>query len=177
MRLTPPWFRSSSEDPPGEESDGDPDTSAGVTIYHSPPSDLSEESSVSSRRAAHFVPDSDTALVVELDEMSTPVTVDEVADQLISPADPPVETWAAVHERLHRDRLPALDASGDIVFDESQGVVERPPRARAGTQNGVAVASSAASRTAPLTTSRVFLAVLSLALLSAAIFVVITVVV
>ncbi|WP_440765737.1 hypothetical protein [Natronorubrum sp. DTA7] len=177
MRLTPPWFRSSSEDPPREDSDGDPDTSAGVTIYHSPPSDLSEESSVSSRRAAHFIPESDTALIVELDEMSTPSTVDEVVDQLIAPADPPVETWATVHERLHRDRLPALDASNDIVFDESQGVVERPLQARSGTQNGVAVASSAVSTTAPFTPSRVFLALLSLALLGAAVFVVITVVV
>ena len=174
MRLTPPWFRSSSEDPPGEESDGDPDTSNGVTIYHSPPSDLPEESSVSHRRAAQFVPNSDTALVVELDEMSTPATVDEVADQLITPANPPVDTWAAVHEQLHQDRLPALDDSGDVVFDETQGIVERPPKARANTQNGVAVASSAVSRTAPLTPSRVFFVLLSLALLGAAAFVLVT---
>lgn len=147
-----------------------------MTIYHSPPSDLSEEPSVSSRRATHFVPESDTALIVELDEMSTPVTVDEVADKLIAPADPPVETWAAVHEQLHQDRLPALDASNDIVFDESQGVVERPPQARSGTQNGIAMAS-AVSRTPPITASGVVLTVLSLAVLGAAIFVVLTVVV
>ncbi|MFA9415101.1 hypothetical protein [Natrinema sp. HArc-T2] len=57
--------------------------------------------------------------------MNTPVTVDEVADELIEPARPPIETWAIVHERLHQERLPALDATGAIEFDETQGLIER----------------------------------------------------
>ncbi|WP_238705291.1 hypothetical protein [Natrinema pallidum] len=90
-------------------------------------------------RVAAFVPDSDDALVDILDEMRTPATVDEVTDELIEPANPPIETWALVHERLHRDRLPALDASGAIEFDETQGLIERPT-ARTGEERRVSPA-------------------------------------
>ncbi|MDS0477603.1 hypothetical protein [Natrinema sp. 1APR25-10V2] len=76
-------------------------------------------------RAATFLPESDAALLSVIDELDTPVTVDEIADTLIEPARPSIETWATVHERLHRDRLPALDASGAIAFDETHGLVER----------------------------------------------------
>jgi len=57
--------------------------------------------------------------------MSTPVTVDEVTDTLVEPARPSIETWATIHERLHQNRLPALDAKGAIEFDETQGLIER----------------------------------------------------
>ncbi|ELY90051.1 hypothetical protein [Natrinema altunense] len=101
------------------------DTDSGVTMIHEPGRDVSVEPDVETRVAA-FVPDSDDALVDVLDEMRTPATVDEVTDALIDPAHPPIETWALVHERLSRDRLPALDASGAIEFDETQGLIERP---------------------------------------------------
>ncbi|MGQ3412219.1 hypothetical protein ACT4ML_08140 [Natrinema sp. LN54] len=77
--------------------------------------------------AGEFLPESDGALLAVLEGMSTPVTVDEVADTLVEPAQPSIETWAVVHERLHADRLPSLDASGAIEFDEAQGLVERTP--------------------------------------------------
>lgn len=123
MRLTPSWFRSSS-DAADEERSGDPDTMSGVTMVYAPGSDFSADEG-GDTRATEFVPESDAALVDVLDEMNTPVTVDEVTDTLVEPAHPPIETWAAIHERLHRDRLPALDASGAIEFDETQGLIER----------------------------------------------------
>ncbi|MDQ2051487.1 hypothetical protein RBH26_13465 [Natronolimnohabitans sp. A-GB9] len=116
MRLTPFWLCSTSADSTGDSPD---DTESGVTIYHTETSDFSSDG------AAEFVPESNSELVAILDEMETPATVDEVADQLINPARPPVETWATVHERLHQHRLPELDATGHIEFDEEQGLVER----------------------------------------------------
>lgn len=172
MRLTPSWFRSSSEDPSREDPDVTND-GAGVTIYHTPSSEITGERSESERRAATFIPESDAELVAVLERMSTPVTVDEVADELIAPARPPVETWASVHEQLHQERLPDLDDSGEIVFDESQGIVERPRYAAAGAQSGVAV-TPAVSKTAPIRPSTAFLALLSLVLLSAVVFVAMT---
>ena len=123
MRLTPSWLRSSSEGAREERSE-DPDTAAGFTMVHDPAIDFA--TSDGDTRAAAFVPESDAALVSVLDEMNTPVTVDEVTDELVRPARPSIETWATVHERLHQDRLPALDASGTIEFDETQGLIERP---------------------------------------------------
>ncbi|WP_222919701.1 hypothetical protein [Natrinema sp. SYSU A 869] len=76
-------------------------------------------------RVEGFLPESNDALVDVLNEMNTPVTVDEVTDALVEPAYPPIETWATIHERLHQERLPALDASGAIEFDETQGLIER----------------------------------------------------
>ncbi|WP_265110948.1 hypothetical protein [Halosolutus halophilus] len=124
MRLTPSWFRSSS-DARSDERTEDDDTTAGVTIYHTSGSDFSKGGAGDSDRVGEFLPDSDASLLAVLDGMQTPVTVDEVTDELIGPARPSIETWAAVHERLHRERLPALDATGDIEFDEAQGLVER----------------------------------------------------
>ncbi|WP_245835327.1 hypothetical protein [Natronolimnobius baerhuensis] len=72
-----------------------------------------------------FLPDSDGELCDTLEEMQLPATVDEITDELITPAQPPLDTWAGVHERLHQDRLPALAEAGEIEFDETQGVVER----------------------------------------------------
>ena len=123
MRLTPSWLRSSSEGD-AEERSGGSETTSGFTMVYSPGRDFST-SAADETRAREFVPESDTALVAVLDEMSTPVTVDEVTDELIEPARPSIETWATVHERLHQDRLPALDAAGAIEFDETQGMIER----------------------------------------------------
>ncbi|MFD1563884.1 hypothetical protein ACFR99_10015 [Haloarchaeobius amylolyticus] len=93
-------------------------------MVYSPESDRSTNEG-DETRAREFVPESDAALVSVLDEMNTPVTVDEVADELVEPARPTIETWAAVHERLHQDRLPVLDAADTIEFDETQGLIER----------------------------------------------------
>ncbi|QLK25808.2 hypothetical protein HYG81_17285 [Natrinema zhouii] len=123
MRLTPSWLRSSSEDS-AEEQSGDPETLSGVTMVYAPGSDFSADGAITTRDRG-FIPESDAALVAVLDEMNTPVTVDEVTDTLIEPAHPPIETWATIHERLHRNRLPALDTKGAIEFDETQGLIER----------------------------------------------------
>lgn len=123
MRLTPSWLRSSSADST-EEQPGDPDTLSGVTMVYAPGSEFSADGAINTR-AGEFIPESDAALVAVLDEMNTPVTVDEVTDTLIEPARPPIETWATIHERLHQNRLPALDAKGAIEFDEAQGLIER----------------------------------------------------
>ncbi|WP_339104326.1 hypothetical protein [Haloterrigena salinisoli] len=123
MRLTPSWLFATPSDS-SESEDGSDDTDAetvsGVTIYRDPSTDLSTSGS-----AAEFVPDSNTELLSVLDEMETPVTVDEVADELIHPARPSVETWASVHERLYQYRLPELDTTGHVEFDAEQGLVDR----------------------------------------------------
>lgn len=124
MRLTPSWFRS-SPGAPSEERAEDADTTTGVTIYHTAGSGFSGGDIEDTDRVGEFVPNSDASLLAVLNGMQTPATVDEVTDELIDPARPSIETWAAVHERLHRERLPALDATGDIEFDEAQGLVER----------------------------------------------------
>lgn len=123
MRLTPSRFRSSSGDS-SEEGSGGSETTSGVTIYHTPPSDLPERGFEDTKRVESLVPESDTALVSVLDEVGTPTTVDEVTDQVIHPARPSIDTWAGVHERLHQERLPELDESGYIEFDTEQGLVE-----------------------------------------------------
>jgi len=123
MRLTPSWLRSSSEGD-AEERSGDSETTSGFTMVSTPGHDFSK-TDTNETRAQEFIPDSDTALVAALDELNTPVTVDEVTDELVEPARPTIETWATVHERLHQDRLPALDAAGAIEFDETRGVLER----------------------------------------------------
>ncbi|NUB91393.1 hypothetical protein HTZ84_11195 [Haloterrigena sp. SYSU A558-1] len=133
MRLTPSWLCATpsepSEDGPG---DAEAETVSGVTIYRDPSTDLSNADS-----ATEFVPDSNTELLSVLDGMETPVTVDEVADELIHPARPSVETWAAVHEQLHQYRLPELDATGHVEFDAEQGLVDRRTvRSDAANRNG-----------------------------------------
>ncbi|SEQ54800.1 hypothetical protein [Natrinema salaciae] len=124
MRLTPSWFGPSSE-PADEERAGTPDGMTGVTMIRGPENDFSASDSGDDRCAGEFLPESDRALLSVLDGMNTPATVDEVADELVKPARPPIETWATIHEQLHQDRLPALDASGAVEFDETQGLVER----------------------------------------------------
>lgn len=126
MRLTPSRFRSSS-DVPGENRSGDSDHTSGVTMVFEPGGDLSASNAEDDGRAEEFVPESDAALLTVLKGMNSPVTVDEVVDELVEPARPSIETWATVHEQLHQDRLPALEATGAIEFDEAQGLVERSP--------------------------------------------------
>ena len=120
MRLTPSWLCATSSGSEDDSDEPETETVSGVTIYHDPLSDRS-----SGESATAFIPESDSELVSVIDEMETPVTVDEVADELIHPARPAVETWAAVHERLHEHRLPELDAKGRIEFDADQGLVDR----------------------------------------------------
>ncbi|MHC3436837.1 hypothetical protein ACYJ1Y_01780 [Natrialbaceae archaeon A-gly3] len=121
MRLTP-WFRSLSTTVSDEETEdaGHTEEDLEVPIYRP-----SEEVSETERRppASEFVPESEADLLSVLEGMNTPVTVDEVADRLIRPARPPVETWADVHERLHEEVLPNLDSSGKVEFDSTEGVV------------------------------------------------------
>ncbi|PCR92589.1 hypothetical protein [Natrinema ejinorense] len=93
-------------------------------MIYAPGSDFSSGREADTR-VERFLPESDDALVDVINEMNTPVTVDEVADALIEPAYTSIETWASIHERLHQERLPALDESGAIEFDETQGLVER----------------------------------------------------
>ncbi|ADD06830.1 uncharacterized protein Nmag_3280 [Natrialba magadii ATCC 43099] len=152
MRLTPSWIRSSSADTT-EEHSVDGDASLDVPIYYTSDGD----DSVSGRdgavhtendtqSAAAFVPESDATLLAVLDDLSTPVTVDELVDQLIGRAGRPhspsereslaspstaspestvsVETWATIHERLHEDRLPKLDADGALEFDPARGTID-----------------------------------------------------
>ena len=126
MRLTPSWLRSSSDTPPEECSeDGEAPSEPQVTIYHDPGEESSTGETGDDGRADAFIPETDAALLSVLEEMQLPVTVDEIADRLIEPARPPIATWAAVHERLHRTRLPALDDADEIEFDDAQGIVDR----------------------------------------------------
>ncbi|ADB60027.1 hypothetical protein Htur_1135 [Haloterrigena turkmenica DSM 5511] len=133
MRLTPSWlFATPSEPSEDGPANAEAETVSGVTIYRDPSTDSSTADS-----AAEFVPDSNTELLSVLDGMETPVTVDEVTDELIHPARPPVETWAAVHEQLHQYRLPELDATGHVEFDAEQGLVDRRTvRSDAASRNG-----------------------------------------
>ncbi len=123
MRLTPSWFRSST-DVHSEERSGDADPSSGVTIFYPPQTDH-PEGEEAARPVEEFVPESDTVLLSTLDQINMPATVDEIADTLIEPRRPSIETWASVHQRLYEERLPALDESEAIEFDETQGIVER----------------------------------------------------
>lgn len=132
MRLTPSWLHASA-DGSTEEPSGDSQRDSGVTMVHAPAADLStaDIDIEDDGRAATFLPESDAELLGVLDEMNTPVTVDQLTDTLIEPARPSIETWATVHEHLHQNRLPALDATGAVDFDETTCVVERstPPGA------------------------------------------------
>ncbi|ELY87761.1 hypothetical protein C483_17728 [Natrialba hulunbeirensis JCM 10989] len=154
MRLTPSWIRSSSADTPEEQS-VDGDASLDVPIYHSadgiqsPGEPESETNAIRDDRPADaFLPDSDATLCAILEDLSTPVTVDELVDALISRADPPepggpasdtasstpppatddatvpVKTWATIHEELHQDRLPRLDEEGVLEFEPTCGTVD-----------------------------------------------------
>ncbi|ELY60619.1 DUF7344 domain-containing protein [Natronolimnohabitans innermongolicus] len=117
MRLTPFWLYATSA---GSAGDSSSDVGSGVTIYRSPSTQFSNDSS-----AEDHLPDTDEELLAVLDEMETPVTVDKIVDRLTYPEQPPVETWATVHERLYQTRLPSLEAAGHIEFDQEQGLVER----------------------------------------------------
>lgn len=126
MRLTPSWFRTSSDTPPEECSDDSEARSRPeVPISFDPGDDFAAGGPDPDDQVDEFLPDTDAALLTVIEDLQLPVTVDEIADRLIEPAQPPIDTWAAVHERLHRTRLPALDAAGEIEFDDAQGIVER----------------------------------------------------
>jgi hypothetical protein len=61
-----------------------------------------------------------------LDELDTPVTVDQLVDELQAvegPDGPNTATWEQLHERLHDEDLPTLDRAGLLVFDDEQGLV------------------------------------------------------
>ncbi|QLG60374.1 hypothetical protein [Halorarum salinum] len=70
-------------------------------------------------------------IVLTLEAIETPVTVDRLADELEDAGPSPVggigrdQSWADLHERLHDEDLPALDGAGLIVFDVDRGLVSR----------------------------------------------------
>ncbi|RQG99363.1 hypothetical protein [Natrarchaeobius oligotrophus] len=122
MRLTPFGLGSSTDESDGERSEDD--ESPEVTIYHNQVDGDTTPLDSPSDVTSDFVPESDSALLAVLEQTDTPATVDSVVDRLTEPAEPSIETWAAVHERLHDERLPELDASGAIEFDADRGTVE-----------------------------------------------------
>ncbi|WP_254808249.1 hypothetical protein [Natronosalvus amylolyticus] len=121
MRLTPSWLRS---DTSTEESDTGVYDVSGVTVYQCSGSGFPNSDSQDESRVDAYIPRSDERLLAVIESMETPVTVDEIADQLIEPARPPIDTWAAVHQHLQCEMLPALDASGDIEFNQTDGTVQ-----------------------------------------------------
>lgn len=128
MRLTPSWLRS-SESPSDDERSGD-ERHPAVPIHYSSHRDTTTGESTGSSpdaTADEYVPDSEETLRSIIEELDTPTTVDSIVDQLLESADSTIETWAAVHERLYEDRLPALDETGAIEFDPERGTVEVPP--------------------------------------------------
>ena len=134
MRLTPSWLRFSSG-PSDEEQSGDDGTSFEVSIHYTSLADSARPAPVDpapEATADDFVPESDPALLAVLEEMNTPATVDSIVDQLLESSQPPIETWAGVHERLHDERLPELDDSGAIEFDPECGTVELTRSATSG---------------------------------------------
>lgn len=63
-----------------------------------------------------------------LDEMDTPVTIDELTDELVARSESQsenddIEDWADVHEQLYVVDLPVLHGTGDVDFDASTGLV------------------------------------------------------
>ncbi|RQG95381.1 hypothetical protein [Natrarchaeobius chitinivorans] len=140
MRLTPSWFSPSSNES-GEERTKDADPSSSVTIYYD--STATPESSVGvdvEATATNFVPESDEALLAAIEEIPAPVTIDSIVDRLLDQHQQPIETWAAVHEHLYENRLPALDAADVVDFDPDRGTVELPdPEARNGGQLSVSL--------------------------------------
>lgn len=118
MRLTPFRFRSSS----GPDSD-ETSIPADVEIYH-----LTPESRVDESDGEAFTTDTPITvqnLVPVLEELDTPVTVDEVTDQLVHPSNAvDVEAWGDIHEQLYQDELPALCDAGLVDFDTTRGTVE-----------------------------------------------------
>lgn len=65
-----------------------------------------------------------TGIVLALNRLDTPVTVDQLVDELVD-EDEPGSTWEATHERLHEADLPALDRAGLLTFDADRGLVSR----------------------------------------------------
>lgn len=71
-------------------------------------------------------------IVLHLDGMETPVTVDELVDALDE--DPGVEfgtpgdtaSWQDLHRELYEFDLPALHDAGVITFDPDRGLVAQP---------------------------------------------------
>lgn len=71
-------------------------------------------------------------LVVDvLEEMETPVTIDELTDELLARRDPEstaddIESWADLHEQLYVVDLPVLHRTGRVEFEASKGLVSLP---------------------------------------------------
>lgn len=70
-----------------------------------------------------------TNVVFLLGRMDIPVTIDELVDELQRHAERQPdstamgESWEDLHERLHRDDLPALDRAGLLTFDDERGII------------------------------------------------------
>ena len=119
MRLTPFRFRSSS----GSDSD-ETSISADVEIYHS----NATEFRVEGRDEGEFGTDTPVSMqevVSVLEDLDTPVTVDEITDRLVHPhGEANVQAWADVHEQLHQEELPGLCEAGVLDFDTARGIVD-----------------------------------------------------
>ncbi len=125
MRLTPSRFRSSS-DPSSDETTASTvgtEQLVDVTIYQNSTTAREPASAI---EPEDVIPSSDDAFVTALERMNTPVTVDEITDQLLRPSRPPVSVWADIHEQLYQNRLPQLDTDGHIEFDPQMGTVDIP---------------------------------------------------
>lgn len=69
-----------------------------------------------------------TRIVLLLERLDTPVTVDQLVDELQrhrEEAEDGLDEWGNLHERLYDRDLPALDRAGLLTFDENRGVVSR----------------------------------------------------
>jgi len=115
-------------------------------------------------------------IVELLDDLDTPVTVDQLVDELDSmpgqrPVGPDETAWERRHEQLHDEDLPALDRAGLLVFDDERGLVtsqgeEFPSRADAApTQSADADGADAGGQ--PFPRYFVGLSVVSLGVLAA----------
>jgi hypothetical protein len=110
-----------------------------------------------------------------LDELDTPVTVDQLVDELQAvqgPGGPDTATWERLHERLHDEDLPALDRAGLLVFDDEQGLVtnfgrELPREMGTGTRTREPEPSAARADDDPVTRAFAGLGLLALGALAA----------
>ncbi|WP_435346666.1 DUF7344 domain-containing protein [Haloarchaeobius sp. HRN-SO-5] len=67
-----------------------------------------------------------------LDEGETPVTVDQLVDELVADVDRysvgqgEEAVWEVLHEQLYGEDLPELDRAGLVSFEDDRGLVTRP---------------------------------------------------
>ncbi len=125
MRLTP--FRTYSSSPARDESTTCADTPLdGERPSEAPATGVKVDGVGHDAIEAENRMETDVDVVATLDELETPVTVDEIADRLVSNESCDIETWGDVHERLYHGELPALDEAGVVTFDAEQGTVDVP---------------------------------------------------